>query len=225
MQNIKNIIQSLTELIQRAKEKQLTIHDKTIIACTILATLITIILLATIQYWGIPLLAIAFLVYLFYDEFKKPNPTVKSQLPVDTVIYQCLIEVLSEIYDRIDARRPIDLMDIAVMPPFYQKNDISMLRAKIARTHQHPLTDEDLEIVKKRLQGRINDHLKQGRVPVPYISLDGNAPIIFIDAVYDNVINYLVDVVFIDTPEKLKYYYKKYGTNKHHRPKDDDKDF
>lgn len=214
------------EIINRARKGKLTSEDKTNIVTVSLALLSISALIVLISKFWLPIAATAVIAYIVYEEVKSKRPTPQPQPNNVDIAYNALFGVLQDIHERINARKAIDLMDIAVMPPITQKGGVPMVRAKLVRTHQHPLTEDDLEIVKKRLQGRMNEHLRQRKIMgVPYISPDGHAPTIFIDSVSDNVINYLVDMVVIDNPDKLHYYYKSHGTNRHVRPKGDDKDF
>lgn len=211
----------MSEMIHRAKTKRLTTEDIVAISLATVALITVVALLATIKHWFFPVLAIAVIGYMVYHETKKQASS--PQFPTDFVIYSLLFDVVSEIHDRINAKKPLDLDDLAVMPPIIKKNGIDMVRAKLITTHTLPNSNDDLEIVKKRLQARINARLRQGRVPfIPYISPDGRAPAIFVDAVHDNVIEYLVDVVFIDSPAKLQYYYAKHRPVPRKRPDDFD---
>lgn len=224
MNKLKDWVNRGKEMIIRAREGKLTSEDRTniiIISVTLLCIIAMFFLILKFWFEITAVIAIGYILRVHFKP-KKPIPP-----PTDTIVYNTLFIVLYDIHDRIDARKAIDLMDIAFIPSTIQKNDIEMVRAKITRTKQHPLSEEELEIVRKRLQGRINEHLLSYKRlgGNQSISPDGNAPIIFIDSVMDNVINYLVDVVYIDSQTKLNYYYKKYGMNKHNRPTGDDKDF
>jgi len=213
------------EIVERASKGKLTKEDKiNIVVASLTFLSIGLVIFLISKYW-LPIMATTVLIYIFFEEVKS-RKTVKSQPNQIEIVYLALFDVLHDIHDRIPARKPIDYMDISFMPPIIQKNGIQIVRAKVDRNSQHPLTDEDLEIVKKRLQSRINDHLKQGKVfGVPYITPDGKAPVIFIDSVTDNIINYLIDVVVIDSQDKLNYYNRRQGTTKHVRPQSTDKDF
>lgn len=214
------------EIINRARKGKLTSEDKTNIITVSLTLLSISALIVLISKFWLPIVATAVVAYIVYEEVKSKRPIHPPQPNIVDIAYNALFGVLQDIHERINARKAIDLMDIAVMPPITQKGGIPMVRAKLARTHQQPLTEDDLEIVKKRLQGRMTEHLRQGRIMgIPYNSPDGHAPTIFIDSVSDNVINYLVDIVVIDNPAKLHYYYKRHGTDRHDRPKSDDKEF
>jgi len=225
MTKIKKTLRQLSALIERAKNKRLTAEDIAIIALAVIAFITLVVLLATIKHWGMPLLAIAFLAYMAYDEFRSRR-VAPPHFPLEFVVYSLLQRIVNENHKQLFAVKHANWKDLVVLPSIILKNGITMVRAKIKKAMTAELSNEELNLVASLLQSEIERYLIQGEVPfIPYISFDGRAPAIFVDSVFDNVVDLIVDVVFIDTPEKLNYFYRRYHLNIHQRPQDFDGEF
>jgi len=225
MKPIKNFINLIAQTISRMKQGQLTPDDKAnIITFSVVLIASAISLALLIKYWVVIVL-IALGVYVYISERKQPE---NRAVPVaDTIVYNCLYQTLHAIHDRIGARRPIDLYDIAHYPSIIMKNNVEMVRASVPKSHNSPLPEEELSIILKQLQARITADLRQGKVayvlnPFPV----GNIPAIVVDDVVDNGTYLQVDVLLVDSENKVKYLYWKHNNRKNQinqsLPEDDD---
>lgn len=209
MKTIKALIELTTQTVNRMKQGQLTPEDKVnIIAFSVVLIASAIALALLIKYWTVIVL-ITFFVYVYISERKQPN---NRAIPVaDTIVYNCLYQVVHAIHDRIGARRPIDLYDIAHDPSVVMKNNVEMVRAAVPKSHNSPVPEEELIIIRKHLQARINADLQQHKVAyVPNPSPDGRIPTILVDDVKDNGTHFQVDVVLVDSQHNAQYIYWKH---------------
>lgn len=228
MKSIKNLIHLITQTINRMKQGQLTPDDKAnIITFSVVLIASAISLALFIKYWVVIVL-IALGVYFYKSERKQPE---NRAVPVaDTIVYNCLYQIIHAIHDRIGARRPIDLYDIAHNPSIVMKNMVEMVRAAVPKSHNSPVPEEELIIILKHLQARITADLQQHKVAyVPNPSPDGRIPAIVVDDVKDIGTHFQVDVVLVDSEHKAKYIYWKYQQRKKHNDQsnqpEEDKDF
>lgn len=227
MKSIKNLIHLITQTINRMKKGQLTPDDKAnIITFSVVLIASAISLALLIKYWVLIVL-IALGIYVYKSERKQ---TENNAVPfADTIVYNCLYQTLHAIHDRIGVRQPIDVYDIAHHPSIVMKNTVEMVRAEVTKFRNSPVPEEELIIIRKHLQARINADLQQGKVAyIPTPSPDGRIPTIVIDDVMDNGTHFQIDVVLVDSVHKIKYlYWKHQQKNKrkdqsHHL---EDKDF
>lgn len=209
MKSIKNLIELITEIIKRMMQRQLTSDDKAnIITFSVVLIVSAISLALLIKYWVVIVL-IVLGVYIYKSEHKQ---TENNAVPfADTIVYNCLYQTLHAIHDRIGARQPIDVYDITHHPSIVMKNTVEMVRAHVPKSQNGPVSEEELIIIRKHLQARINADLQQGKVA--YISTpspDGKIPTIVIDDVMDNGTHFQIDVVLVDCEHKIKYFYWKH---------------
>lgn len=227
-----NVFNKLKDFINRVVTGKMTTTDKNTLLITFLIAIVAAALVVFISYYFIPILATLFIGYLIWDEVK---PKQKTPMPppvsADTIVYTAINRLEHQTFEAIGARKPLDIYDAAVSPSFTIKNNVEMVQASLDKIHMSFLPQEELQLVRLKLQKRVDDLLRQGEIEyVPFASPDGQVPIIFIDAVYDNGHALLLHVIYVDTPQKLNYIYakkqhelaSKQNRNEHN---DDDIDF
>ncbi|MGF7050578.1 hypothetical protein J2T13_005128 [Paenibacillus sp. DS2015] len=206
---MKKLYEYAKSLTGRLFKRELTSDDKVALTSIILCIIVVCTLLATIKYWGVPLLAIGFVSYLFYDKYKE-GQVQSNTAPIDYIVYKCLYHVVCQIHDRIGARKPLDLHDISAPVPCIMKNGLPMIQANIPKAHNSPLSPEELSLIRKHLMARIEAHLRDGNVEgIPYASLNGDCPIILIENISDEYSHFTVTLLFVDNQRKLEYAYSK----------------
>jgi hypothetical protein len=205
MYTLKRFVDYVVGLISRVAQKRSTTED--IILMWMLGVGIALLIIGalTAHYWFPIALGVGIVLWSIYPTRSK-QPITPPVVPMESV-YRELFKVLSEIHDRISAVRPIDLHDIAMMPPVVTRsNGIEVIKAKISKASRGDFDEEKLKIVRKIIQARIDDHLRSGRVEnIPFASLDNQVPIFWIDCVYDDLATLYIDVIVINTDDKLRY--------------------
>ncbi len=192
------------EIVQRAIKKELTDNDKIAIGVMVFSLITVIVLLATIKYWGIPVLAITFLGYLAYDQRPKAPPAPVFNL-VESA-YQELFKVISQIHNRIGTVRPLDVLDIVKTPSLAIRNGMEIVKVKVSKTKRGHWEPNDLQMIKKILQTRINEQLRAGNVEnIPFASLDNQIPIFWIDRIVDDAATLYIDLIIVDNNDKLRF--------------------
>jgi len=205
------ILNKLKDFVNRVVTGKLTKDDKNALLITFLIAIIAVALIVFISYYFIPILALSLIGYLFWDEIKPASkaPMLPS-VPTAVIVYKAINRLEHQTFEAIGVRKPLDIYDVAVNPSIISKNNVEMVQASISKNHMSPLPQDELQLVKLKLQKRVNDLLQQGEIEhVSFASPDGQVPIIFIDAIHDNGHSLLLDVIYVDTPQKLNYIYTK----------------
>lgn len=231
MSTIKKFLNASKDIFKRVTTRELTKADKEVLAITLIIPIIAAALIAFISYYFVPILATLFIGYLIWDEVKPKQQAPTTASDSAKIVYTAINRLEHQTFEAIGARKPLDIYDAAVSPSFTIKNNVEMVQASLDKIHMSFLPQEELQLVRLKLQKRVDDLLRQGEIEyVPFASPDGHVPIIFIDAVYDNGHALLLHVIYVDTPQKLNYIYAKKQqelANKQHRNdhNDDDTDF
>lgn len=194
------LLSKLFNLFNRTIKKELKAEDFALITMLVTGVLLTVVAAVTAKYW-LPLVLI--LILIVWSLIPEKN---NSQLTVSPygIILDCVFKVVCEIYNRIGAEKPLDLNELECNPYFSRRDQITIWKIKIPKSTN--IYDNHLTIVLKKLRGRLNDLLRKGEVDnIPFNSLDGNIPIIWIDDIRDNSTHYLVDVVYVATSLEIEY--------------------
>ncbi len=205
MTKLTQLMTRISASISRLKQGEASVEDKVLLSALFLAILLLFALVVTIRFWAVPALGIVFFAYLILDGRR----SAASQGPVYN-LYQSaadeMFAVFCEVYDRIDAMRPIDCQDILRNPDTADRNGMTFIQFRIAKRRRITYTAEDLRLFGKIVQSRIVARLKGNKVAnIPGISFDGTVPIFVVDDVRDGVDSVHFDVLVADNAEKCAY--------------------
>lgn len=191
-------------VVSRLKQGKASHDDKVLLSSLILTVAFFIVLILTIRLWFVPVLILMFGIYKIAERLR-PVSQAPSYNLVDSAVRE-MYAVLCEVHDRIDARRPLDVQDIVVMPYVTNRNGIEMVTVRVAKLKRGKCEREDLQLFAKIIQARIVARLREGIVAnIPYSFTNGNVPIFVIDRVYDDMVTLHIDVITVDDDNKWRY--------------------
>jgi hypothetical protein len=205
MQTARQLIEWLIGFITRVMKKQLTTEDKAVLVMVGVGLTVLIVGALTANLWLPIATGVGFVIWGIWPN-KSQQPVTQSIVPVYQVVYQELFAVLCDVHGRIGATRPLDVSDITMMPPMAIRNGIEIVKAKIAKHRRGNFELDDLRLSAKVIQARIDDRLRSGVVEnIPFVSLDNQTPIFWVDSVHDDVAHLYIDLIVVDTSEKLRF--------------------
>ncbi|WP_258111601.1 hypothetical protein [Alicyclobacillus sp. SP_1] len=207
MTRLVQFFRHVSTAVNRLKKGQASIEDKMLLSTLILAFMAILVAVATIRYWIFYLLAFVVVIYLIVERFRPVSQAPTYNLIESTV--REMYAVLSEVHNRIDAMRPLDLQDIVVNPCVSNRDGIEFVTVRAPKRKRGTSTQEDLRLFAQIIQARIIAHLREGLVVnIPFAFCGGNMPIFWIDRVYDDMTNLFVDVLIVDSDLKWQYVVK-----------------
>jgi hypothetical protein len=203
MQTVRQVITWFVNVVTRILRKQSTIEDKAVFLMLVISVTLLVIGTVTAKYWLPVVFGLGLIVWGLSPT--RQQPITPPVVPMESVFRE-IFRVLSEIHDRINAVRPLDLRDIIVTPPVAMRNGVEIVKAKIAKSKRGQTDPDDLRLYAKIIQARIDEHLRSGRVEnIPFVSLDNQVPIFWIDRVYDDAATLYIDIIVVDNDDKLRY--------------------
>ncbi len=184
-------------------------HNQIVIGLAI-AGVILVFVVATFKMWILPLLALWLFTSPWHHEFGKQLKADEAEAVVPEFdwtepAFQELYAVLREGAAMLNAYKPNDFFDIVRQPATATRCGITVVKARCLKCKRGQSDPDDLLFYQRYIQDRIIEHIRRNRVEnVPFTSVDGETPIFVIDKVDDDHDHLLIDLLVVDTMEKVR---------------------